>query len=552
MTHPTDQGGAGDGPDTRLRAVAMALREGDMARASELAIAALAAGDEHPAFLNLRALRLEESGRLDDALADLERARILAPGDHSIPNAIGLCLARMNRMAEAVAAFDASIAMAPTFAPAHFNRGWALEPSGDLTAARAAYERAAELEPRHAEAWAHLAQLAARRGDLPAARTLADKALALRPGQPLAELARATAELGEREGTAAIGRLRMLVARADIGPLERAMAQGQLADALDAQGATEEAFAAYVASNAALQALNIERFGPGASESVSEMLARLDAYFARAPATRWRANTAAATPGDEAIGHVFLLSFPRSGTTLMEQAIGAHPDVVALEERETLAAALRAFMTEDRGLDRLADLDDAALQPYRDDYWRVVRAHGLAVEGKVFLDKNPFNTAKLPLIAKLFPRAKILFAIRDPRDVVFSCFRRRFAVNASTYEFLTLDGAARAYDLTMRLAERFRRDLSLAWRDIVYERMVEDFDASRQEVSDFIGLRATDDLGDVTARARAGAVATASSAQVSRNVNREGVGQWRRYADEMAAVRGLLAPWVQRYGYPRD
>ena len=74
--------------------------------------------------------------------------------------------------------------------------------------------------------------------------------------------------------------------------------------------------------------------------------------------------------------------------------------------------------------------------------------------GKVFVDKHPLNTLKLPLIARLFPDAKILFARRDPRDVVWSCYRRRFAMSGSAYQLLTLPGAAGYYDAAMRIAEQ--------------------------------------------------------------------------------------------------
>jgi tetratricopeptide (TPR) repeat protein len=544
--HHSDQG-------ERLRAVGAALREGDMARASELAIAALAAGDEHPALLNLRALRLEEAGRLDEALADLERARALAPADFSIPNAIGLCLARMNRMGDAVAAFDAALALNPDFAPAHYNRGWALEPLGELAEARRAYERAVELMPDHAEALAHLAALAARRSDFEAARAFALRALALKPGQPTAETALASAELGEGEPGAAEARLAGLIARPDVGPVDRAIAEGQRGDALDALDRTADAFAAYARSNAELRAVYAPRFEAPGAPTVSGMLAWLIDYFKDATPREWSDRGAGGAPdmaGER--GHVFLLGFPRTGTTLAENALAAHPDVVSLEERETLQAALSDFMRGAESLDRLAKASSAALDDYRRSYWDVVHGFGVDPAGKVFVDKNPFNTVKLPLIAKLFPDARIIFALRDPRDVVFSCFRRRFGINGSTYEYLALEGTARAYDLTMSLAETLRPVLGLAEHRLVYERLVEDFEAEMRAVCDFVGLDWTPAMGDFTGRAREGRVATASSGQVSRALYREGAGQWRRYRAELAPVMAALAPWAARFGYPAD
>src|SRR5580704_5352359 len=104
-----------------------AARAGELDRAKALAIAALAAGHEHPVLLNLRALDHEENGRLEAALGDLERAHALAPGDFSILNACGLALARLRRFEAAVSCYEQVMALRPDFAPAWFNSGWALE-----------------------------------------------------------------------------------------------------------------------------------------------------------------------------------------------------------------------------------------------------------------------------------------------------------------------------------------------------------------------------------------------------------------------------------------
>ena len=96
------------------------------------------------------------------------------------------------------------------------------------------------------------------------------------------------------------------------------------------------------------------------------------------------------------------------------------------------------------------------MQALRAAYWRRVRQSGVDVTGKLFIDKHPLNTLNLPLIARLFPRAKILFMCRDPRDVVLSCYRRRFNMNPAMYQMLTLDGAAQFYDAVMDSSELAR------------------------------------------------------------------------------------------------
>jgi hypothetical protein len=246
------------------------------------------------------------------------------------------------------------------------------------------------------------------------------------------------------------------------------------------------------------------------------------------------------------------LGFPRSGTTLIESVLTGHPDVTSLEERETLGAAVQAFLGDASGASRLAAADSGELQSYRDDYWARVRGFGVDPAGRIFIDKNPFNTMKLPIVCKLFAGAKIIFAVRDPRDVVLSCFRRRFNLNGSTYEFLDLKRTALAYDRAMRLAEIFRARRELDEYTLVYEKLIEDFSGGAKAVCAFIGADWREDLMDFSGRAHRGEVASASSAQIARGLYLGGAGQWRRYRAELAPILPILAPWVERFGYPAN
>jgi tetratricopeptide (TPR) repeat protein len=533
-----------------LREVAAAIRASDLDRAVRLAETALADGREHPLLLNLRAYRLEQDGRFLDALADLKHARALAPRDVPTLNALGLCLARLDRMGEAVEAFEAAVTADPNFAPAHFNHGWASEAAGELDKARRSLETAHALIPGEAAPLAHLASLAARRADWAGARSLAGQALAIDPNQHTAGLAMASVELAAGARGDAEDRLRGLIDGGRLSPIDRALAQGLLGDVLDAADRPGEAFAAFAASNETLRPLYASRFGGPDAESVPATLAWLTTYYEQGPA-RGPVHPAASQPSPAA-GHVFLVGFPRSGTTLLERVLGAHPDVVAWDERETLVEAARDFLSGPAGLNRLAGAGEEMLAVYRADYWRRVAATGAQVAGKTALDKLPLNTMKLPLIARLFPRAKILFALRDPRDVVLSCFRQRFRMNASMYEFLDLEGAARFYDGVMRLAALYRAKLDIDPYTYRYEDLVEHFDGKTQDICAAIGLPWRAEMRDFAATLDERSTATPSSTQVSRGLYREGVGQWRRYRSQLEPILPILAPWVERFGYDPD
>jgi sulfotransferase family protein len=248
-------------------------------------------------------------------------------------------------------------------------------------------------------------------------------------------------------------------------------------------------------------------------------------------------------------GHVFLLGFPRSGTTLLEVVLDGHPRVASLDEHELLIDAVREFMRDPQDLEALTHADEAQLQQMRKAYWDRVRDGDVEVSGKVFVDKYPMNTLKLPVIARLFPNARILFAYRDPREVVLACFRRRFKMNAATYELLTLPGAAALYDVTMRLGELMRPVFGDNWRDVRYESLVTDFAGETRAICEFLGLEWMSGLDDFAQRARERERSTPSTAQLAQGLDRTRPVHWKNYRAALEPILPTVEKWVRQFGY---
>ena len=535
--------------DEVMAGVTEAVRSGNLPRATEMARTALARGIVHPLLLNLRAYWLEENNRPREALADLERAVTMAPGDASLHNELGLCLTKFGRWADAVSAFEAAVALHPDFAAAHFNLASARECDGDLAGARSAFERAQALEPGNPEPLSSLANLAARRGDWETARMLAESALAADPKQHLAMTILASASVATGEFANAELLTRSALDDPSLPPVHRTMLLTIKGDLRHAETHYGEAFAAYTEANALRRRLFADNYAAPGRETAATFTQWLTEYFEQAPAEAWSVAGKPAPKGPGVKSHVFLIGFARSGTTLLESILASHPAVEALGERDILAAANREYLSNDKGLDRLAAADDTQLAPFRENYWKLVAQHCGDVAGKVFVDKRPLGTLRLGLIAKLFPDAKILFAIRDPRDVMLSCYRRQFLLNPSMYEFLELRGAARFYSTMMRLAAICRQKFGQPWLETRHESLIADFDAEIRKIFDFVGVAWNDDVRDFAEKAKSRLITTPSSTQVIRGLNREGVDQWRHYREQLAPVLPTLRPWIEKFGY---
>jgi Tfp pilus assembly protein PilF len=528
-----------------VRLVSEAVAASDFRRASEIADAALAQGLIDVALYNARALWLERQGHDADALNEFERARSLAPRSWAILNAIGLCLTRLHRPREALETFDEAIRINPAYGPSHHRRGVVLGMLGRARETEESHRRAVSLDPRNAEALASLAASEARKGDFAAAERTASRALVLEERNVTAQAAMALVELDRGDCAAAERRLKPLARDASLTGTARAVILGILGDALDAEDRCSEAFTAYAAANAELRAIHERRFS---GNSIAGLLDQLIDWLGSTTAESW-ARGESGPPEQPVRTHVFLVGFYRSGTTLLEQILAAHPDVATIEERDLLAEAGERFLTGTDALERLMHLEDTEMEAARAAYWRSVRQLKVPLDGKVFVDKHPLNTAKLPLIRRLFPGARIVFALRDPRDVVLSCFRRHFEINAAMYELLTLEGAALFYDRTMTFAGLCREKLSFNAFDFRYEDLLSDFEGSVRALCGFLDLPYSESMKDFAAKAAARDIRSPSAAQVRRALTAETAGRWRFYEAELAPVLPLLERWVKRYGY---
>jgi len=481
------------------------------------------------------------NGQFEAAVALFRRAVEATPSDPDGYVALAGCLLLARRPQVALRVCDVGERQAGRSAALLCARARVLQSLSRVAEAAAAYDAVLAADPASGEARHGLALQAAEAGNWDEA----EKLVAALPATPALDWLAARIALGRGD----FQRARERAAGAEHGAAradqraEAALLQGE---ALDGLGRHAEAFQSFARGKAALRAFYAERAAAGEGETAK--LKRLADWFGAADPAPWRAAPAARNDVGVS-GHAFLLGFPRSGTTLLEQALAGHPALVALEEAPTLADAYDAFLRDAAGLGRLAALSPKDAETWRAAYWRMVAAHGVDPRGRVFLDKAPAGTLYLPLIAKLFPRAKLIFAVRDPRDVVLSCFRSSFQMNALTYAFTDLTETARCYAACMELADVYRRVLPIALHEVRYERLVDDFEAELGRAAAHLGLGMDPAMVDVAATARRRIVRTPSAPQVRAGLNRRGIGRWRPYADQLAPAAALLDPWIQRLGY---
>lgn len=511
--------------------------------------------EDAEAHANLGRLLLA-AGRPEDAVACFDRALRHHPGHGEALFGRGAAHAALARPAAAERDFRALLAAQPDHAAAVNRLGTVLIRQARLDEAIEVLGAGHARHPDNADLLANLASAYEARNDLDAAERAAAKARALRPeaAGPSILLAR----LDHRRGRLAEARRGLEAALArPLGDDQRCGALFELGQVLDKLGEPAAAYATFVEANAR------HRDGPaGRRFDGRRFLARVAAN--RAAFTRQGPSPArppAAVPAAGRRPPVFFVGFPRSGTTLLERALAAHPDIVTIDEQSPLTPAIRQLVggATPATLGRLDEgrLDEGRLGEARAAFWRraertlertLERSAG-PLAGRLLVDKLPLNLVDLGYAELLFPEARALVALRDPRDVCLSCLMQRFQLNDSMILFSSLEETVEAYVAVMGLWLAYRERLSLAWREVRYEDLVADFEGELRGVLGFLGLAWDQAVARYRDQATTRAVATPSYRQVTREIYRESIGRWRAYRDVLEPFQARLAPFVEAFGY---
>ncbi len=536
--------------ESLVRDALRALESGNSEAAAAIAEQAGREGLAHPVLLRLQSEGLATSGRLPEAGDLLNRALALDPRDPLTIADIGRVLVAEDRADESIAAYRAALSIKPDLVEVWLELGSAHELLKQDDAAASAFQQAHKLAPGAPGPLAAIAMVAMRRNDREACRAFASRAVALQPDHVAANFALAGLDLGAHQYEDVLARIQKMKAAGTLDELQSLSAFAAQAEALEGLGQHTEAFEMYAKWNEVTRRNHAPKFGEGGRvENHMHYMSRMKSWFERQDPADWRDPWPAGDYVSPVRRHVFLFGYPRSGTTLLENILASFPGVRGLEERPTLGVADWEFLRDDQAMDRLTRLDPVLAAQQRNEYWQRVRREVPDVDGKVFVDMGPLYGIKLQVIARLFPDALLVRCRRDPRDVVLSCFKKPFRVNASTYQMTTLEGAARHFDLAMQLTELHLSVLPLPVHVVDYATLVADFDASTRALAEFIGIPWTEDVRAFDRTAKGRRLRTASAEQVRRGLY-DGTRQWLRYRDQLAPVLPILEPWVTRFGYP--
>jgi tetratricopeptide (TPR) repeat protein len=251
---------------------------------------------------------------------------------------------------------------------------------------------------------------------------------------------------------------------------------------------------------------------------------------------------------------VFVVGFPRSGTTLLEQMLDAHPHLQSMDETpffERLTSKLRSH--DPRILDDLAVLRQYDVDELRKRYLLLSAERIPRRWDAQLVDKNPLNLLWLPMIYRLFPASKFILCLRHPCDVILSCYMQNFRSSVLGAACENLPRLAAAYVQAMRTwlqhVEVMKPDMLVSR----YEDLVADFEPNTRRIADFLELEDASPMLQFDRRAREKAyISTPSYTQVIQPINTKGLNRWHRYREWFEPTLPILEPMLKHWGYSAD
>jgi tetratricopeptide (TPR) repeat protein len=503
---------------------ALAQRNGPALQSRLTALMALA--PSHPEVMRLRAAIAFAQGQLDEAIELLRRAVAARPYDAQTSVDLGNALARRGDIEGAIAAFRRSATLEPQRAAPLFGIAQLLEQTGDVERAIETLHEALRREPDNISVRNRLARALHFTGRIDDARAEYRRTLAQTPGAVMAWYGLSTLRT-VRFDADDLASLQTQAAREDMREHERAPVLFALAKAFEDNERYEDAFHALTSANAARR----RQLAWDAGKFSKNARAIEHAFAASSGAPD--AVMGSATPlGD---GIVFIVGMPRSGSTLIEQILAAHPDVATGGELDDVRDIIR-----DESERRESDFP-AWVSSTADEDWRRLGqryldriAHRRGTR-RWFTDKALLNWRYIGALGAMLPGARFVDCRRDAVETCLGCYRQLFATElAFTYDLAELASFWRDYDRTMRL---WRHRFPDRIYEVAHENLIVDPDTEIRHLLDFCGLPF--DEACLRFHESSSAVRTASAAQV-REPLRADTARAQHYGELLDPLRALL------------
>ena len=254
---------------------------------------------------------------------------------------------------------------------------------------------------------------------------------------------------------------------------------------------------------------------------------------------------------DKSDDPIFLIGFPRSGTTLLDSIFRTNNNVEVIEEKPIIKNFLVQLEKKTKNkLNNIKNLSNDEIKEMRNFYFNERDQYIKNKNAKIIIDKLPLIVVNVGEILRFFPNSKFVFALRHPYDSVLSCFMQQFALNPAMKNFLSIKRSAYLYDLVMKSWKTYLKIFPINFHYIKYEDVVTDFENSTKEIFKFLNLDWSNKAKDFykTAKDRTD-ISTPSYNQVTSPLYLKSINRWKNYEENFKDVENNLQKWINEFEY---
>ena len=253
----------------------------------------------------------------------------------------------------------------------------------------------------------------------------------------------------------------------------------------------------------------------------------------------------------DSLDPVFLIGFPRSGTTLLDTILRTHNLIEVVEEKPIVDKILKEMQgNTSNSFSSLEKIDESRVKDLKDLYNSERQNYIKFEDEKIYVDKFPLNIIYLAEINKIFPNAKYILALRNPRDSVLSCFMQSFTPNDAMSNMLSINDASNLYDRTMHLFKMYEKILNLNIYQVKYEEVIGSFESTIKGLLKFLEVEWTDDLNEFYKTAEnKRIISTPSYDQVNKPLYNQSIGRWKNYEDKFIDTSDIFKKWNKEFSY---
>lgn len=458
---------------------------------------------------------------------------------------LGNCFLKMNKPNEAKLSFENTIKVNKNNLAAHHNLAVALQHLGELRSALESYTHAINIDHTHADSWVNGAEILDRLNDMESLSLWIDNGFRNtyegHPGLMLAKC-KFIYRINNHKSAFLMAKnidSRQLSAEQKIDLFQLL---GRCSDRLADYG---EAFKHFTSMNETAKYCS-KHNAQRADEYTLKVQEQLHILRQKAPASHNSSREPASN-----FSPVFLVGFPRSGTTLLDVILRAHSQILVVEEKPCLSSA-RAHL-ESKGYFDFVSSDipkieiEFAVTKYREVFFNKTFDTN---EEKVLIDKLPLNLVQVPLIKKLFPKSKFILALRHPMDAILSCWMQNFRANDAMVNFYQLEKTVQLYCLAMETFSTCRDQYELEVHEIKYEDLLGNFDGSISATLQFLGLSWDQNIYQYREKAVVrDDLTTPSYSQVVQPFYKHAKFRWENYREQLKPYFKEVEFWANHYKY---